>query len=70
MRQYIALRDSTFTGVYSPTFHFLLEPKLYILGPLSHGYPSGQREQTHNLPAQAYTGSSPVPWILQFNINN
>ena len=25
------------------------------------GYPSGQREQTVNLPAQAYEGSSPSP---------
>ena len=29
-------------------------------GPMQ-GYPSGQREQTVNLPAQAYEGSSPSP---------
>ena len=30
------------------------------------GYPSGQREQTVNLPAQAYEGSSPSPCTTPF----
>ena len=29
------------------------------------GYPSGQREQTVNLPASAYVGSNPTPSTLQ-----
>ena len=28
------------------------------------GYPSGQREQTVNLPAYAFEGSSPSPTIM------
>jgi hypothetical protein len=28
------------------------------------GYPSGQREQTVNLPANAYVGSNPTPTIF------
>ena len=33
------------------------------LGNVSVGYPSGQREQTVNLPAQAFEGSNPSPTI-------
>ena|GEM_PF-5884338 len=29
------------------------------------GYPSGQREQTVNLPAQAFEGSNPSPTITE-----
>ena len=33
------------------------------------GCPSGQREQTVNLPVHAYIGSNPIPSTINFEIS-